>query len=61
MASIVLALFEQTITSPDHNTGWLSLRISNEEFEVLQFAIFQTRNMARDLDTNYQKGWGEHT
>jgi hypothetical protein len=59
MAAIAHVLFEETIKSPERASGWLTLRISRQEFEQLEFAISKTMLMASDLDDIYLKKFEE--
>jgi hypothetical protein len=59
MAAITWTLFDGTIKSPESGSGWLTLQISTDEFEQLEFAISRTRHMASDLDKVYLKKFEE--
>jgi hypothetical protein len=55
MAAIARTLFNGSINDPDNGTGWRTLRITDEEFECLDFAISNAAVMARDLAKAYEK------
>jgi hypothetical protein len=55
MASIAWTLFQDTIKDPDCGTGWRTVRMTDEEFECLEFAVAKTMSMAQDLDKAFNK------
>jgi hypothetical protein len=59
MAGIAVILFEKTLGAPDSKGGWLTIMISEEEFERLEFAVRSTSIMAGDLDETYLKAFEE--
>jgi hypothetical protein len=55
MAGIAWALFEEKMKAPADGTGYRKLQLTNDEFEMLEFAVVKTMGMARDLDEVYLK------
>lgn len=55
MAGIAWALFQSTISAPEDATGYRKFHLTDDEFELLEFAVVKTMHMASDLDALYLK------
>ena len=59
MAAIAWTLFQETIKSSESASEWLTLQISKDELEQLEFAVSRTMRMASNLDEIYLKKFEE--